>query len=250
MRVLLDGLVRRQPLPWTAMDPAPDSRLRRLRRSAKRITACTRSSSVESSSVSTPAWTKAWRSSASRCAAIRAKAFAKTRVMGVDQQLLAGLRVADGHQAEIGQVQLHRVEQAYRDHVMSLRELAQRLFPAWRADEVRHHEHRRAAPHGTQCRMQQLVAAGFRPSRRLAGTALHVVQQSQHLHSAAARRHAPCRRRPHTTAHRPGCRGVSACAPARRRTRPTHGACAARWSRSRPMGSGRAGTRPPSRGLR
>ena len=116
------------------------SRLRCLRRSAKRRMASTRSSSVESSSVSTPARARPSRSSLSRCSAA-AEALAKAGVVGVDQHLLAGLGVAHGDQAEVGQLQLERVEQAHGDHLVALRQLAERLLPAGLADEVGDDEH-------------------------------------------------------------------------------------------------------------
>ena len=83
--------------------------------------------------------------SASRCVGQRPRSACESRVVGVDEQLLAGFGVFHRHQAEVGQLHLQRVEQAHRHHLVALRQPRQRVFPAGLADEVGHHEHQRAA---------------------------------------------------------------------------------------------------------
>ena len=116
------------------------------------------------------------------------EALAKGGVVGVDQHLLAGFGVTDRDQAEVGQLQLHRVEQAHGHHLVALGKQAQGLFPARLADEVRHHEDRRAAPHRGRTGVQQVVQLG---AAALGGNraGLHGVQQLQHMHASSARGH-------------------------------------------------------------
>lgn len=52
------------------------------------------------------------------------EAVAKACIVGVHQQLLAGFRIADGEQSDVGQRQLQRVEQAHRHHFVALCQLA------------------------------------------------------------------------------------------------------------------------------
>ena len=81
---------------------------------------------MPSSRVSTPALASASRSAVSRRSAAACEALAKTPVVGVDHDLLAGLGVAHRHQADVGQVHLERVEQAHRGHFVALGEVAER----------------------------------------------------------------------------------------------------------------------------
>ena len=91
---------------------------------------------MPSSSASTPARASASRSSVSRRSAAAAKRLRKPPVVGVDEELLAGLGVLHRHQAEVGQVHLERIEQAHGGDFVALRELAERFVPARRADEI------------------------------------------------------------------------------------------------------------------
>ena len=140
--------------------PPEDSWVRRLRMSTKRTMASTRSASVESSSASTPLRASASRSSASRCGGDAGEALAEARVVRVDHHLLAGLGVAQGEQAEVGQLELQRVEHAHGHHLVALRQLRQRLFPAGLADEVGHHEHGGAALDQAGGRGEQVLQPG------------------------------------------------------------------------------------------
>ena len=70
------------------------------------------------------------RSAASRCCGRGGEALAKAAVVRVDEELLAGLGVLHHEQAEVGQVHLERIVQAHRDHLVALRELAERLAPS------------------------------------------------------------------------------------------------------------------------
>ncbi len=165
--------------------------LRRRRKSTKRRMASARSSSVDSSSVSTPARVRLSRSSASRCGRDAGKALAKAAVVCVHQQLLAGFGVAHREQAQIGQLQLQRVEQAHGHHIVPPRQLTQRLLPAGLADEVGQHEHGAALAHRVGGAAKQIGETGgtchgfTRCWRRSAS--LHQLHQAEHLRPAAAR---------------------------------------------------------------
>jgi hypothetical protein len=110
--------------------PAAFSRPRWRRRSAKRSSASSRSSSVASSSVSAPACAPAPRAARLALLGLGGVALAEARVGGVDEQLLAGFGVFHGHQADVGQRHLQRVEQAHRHHLVALRQPRQRTLPA------------------------------------------------------------------------------------------------------------------------
>ena len=105
--------------------------LRRRRRIvAMRTMARTRSSSVESDSASTPARPKAPFTSASRRRAASLEAAAESGVVGVDVELLAGLGVLHDQRADVGQLDLARVEQPDGDDLVAPVEQAQRPLPA------------------------------------------------------------------------------------------------------------------------
>jgi hypothetical protein len=117
----------------------------------------------------------------------RLEAGTEALVVRVDDDLLAGLRVAHGEQADVGQVHLQRVEEPHGRHLVAAGELAEQALPARRADEVRDDEEARAARDRGGCGRQQDVqirgAAGrlLRP-RGEAG------EQVEHMAATAARR--------------------------------------------------------------
>jgi hypothetical protein len=115
------------------------------------------------------------------------EALAEALVVGVDDDLLAGLGVLHRHQADVGQVHLERVEQAHRRHLVALRELAEGAFPARRADEVGDDEDRRAALDRALRRQQQLAQVG-RAAGALGRARRHPLQQVEDVDAAAARR--------------------------------------------------------------
>ena len=146
--------------------PPVASWLRRLRRSAKRRIASTRSLSVDSSSASTPAARKAVRSSCLAPGGGGGEAPAEAAVVAVDEQLLAGLGILHDEEPEVRQLHLHRIVEAHRDHVMALGEVGERLRPPRRADEIGNDEHQRASRHDLVGRAQQVGEVG-RGRRRL-----------------------------------------------------------------------------------
>ncbi len=155
------GPEERHAAPMCCGKPPPAaSWLRRLRKSAKRRIASTRSSSVASSSASTPACRKAVRNSASRCLRELGEALAEALVVGVDEDLLAGLGVLDDEQPEVGQLHLQRIVEAHRDHLVARREMGERLAPAGTADEVGNDEYQRAALDDIVRRAQEIVEVG------------------------------------------------------------------------------------------
>ena len=115
------------------------------------------------------------------------EALAKAGVVGVDEQLLAGLGIAHGDQADVRQVHLQRVEQAHRGHLVAQRQLAERLLPAGRADEIGDHEDARAALDLALAGDEQVAQVG-RAGRRFGRPRRHPLQQLQHVDAAAARR--------------------------------------------------------------
>ena len=109
--------------------------------------------------------------------------------MGVHHELFAGLGVADGNEAEVGQVEFQRVEQAHGNHIVPAREFAQGLFPAGLADEVGHHEHGGALAHGVHGGPQQVGQLGDAVLRLGVHRRLqHHLHEAQHLGAATARR--------------------------------------------------------------
>jgi hypothetical protein len=115
------------------------------------------------------------------------EALAELRIVGVDEELLARLRVAEQEQPQVGKLALQRVVQPHRDDFVAHRQLAEPRRPAGRADEVRDDEHYRAARHGVGAGEQELGELGLsgRGQRR---PGLHAVQDLQHLAPAAPRR--------------------------------------------------------------
>ena len=85
---------------------------------------------MPSSRVSTPARASASRSVRLALLGGGGEALAEALVVGVDDDLLAGLGVLHRHQADVGQVHLERVEQAHRRHLVALRQLAEGASPS------------------------------------------------------------------------------------------------------------------------
>ena len=155
--------------------------------SAKRITASATSSSVESSSASTPARLEGAQQSFLLRFGGGGEAGAEIPVMGVDEQLLAILRVLEGEKPQVGKPHLQGIGEAHRDHVMAAGKLAQRLLPARRADEIGNDEDQRtAADHARRIAQHALQVGAFGAfGIAIAGER---VQQHQELLPAAARR--------------------------------------------------------------
>ena len=108
------------------------------------------------------------RAAPSRAASAAAsKRLRKAAVVGVDEDLLPGLRILHHEQAEVGQLHLQRIVQPHRDHLVALRELAERLRPAGTADEVGDDEDERAPRHDLERRAEQLAQVRVAPSRAL-----------------------------------------------------------------------------------
>ena len=115
------------------------------------------------------------------------KPLAETCVVRVHQQLFAGLGVPQRQQAQVGQLQLQRVEHAHGHHLVALRQQGQRALPSRLADEVRHHKHRRAALDESRRRVEQFA----QPRRARFGVGrpvLQAVQQVQHMLATTAGR--------------------------------------------------------------
>jgi hypothetical protein len=105
----------------------------------------------------------------------------------VDEKLLAGLGVLHHEQPQVGQVHLQRVVQAHRDQLVAAREQRERLGPARRADEIRHHEDERAALDHREAAVQQVLQARSRRARELRPRG-HLAHEVQHVAPAASRR--------------------------------------------------------------
>jgi hypothetical protein len=112
--------------------PPAASWLRVLRRSAKRRIASTRSSSVESSSASTPLGDQLLAELRFPSGGRLAEAGAEALVVGVHQELLAGLGVLDRHEPQVGERHLEGIEEPYRQDIVAAGELEQRPAPPGR----------------------------------------------------------------------------------------------------------------------
>jgi hypothetical protein len=115
------------------------------------------------------------------------KPTSKTRIGGVHLQLLAGLGIGQGEQAQVGQRHLQRVIQAQRHDLMPPRKPPQGVVPAGLADEVGDHEHQRAAAQQALGSTQQITEHGDAGARGRAFA--QAADQRQHLPPAHARRH-------------------------------------------------------------
>ena len=149
------------------------------------------------------------------------EALPEAAVVRVDKHLLPGFRVLHHQQPEIGQRHLQRIEEPHRNDLVSLREVRERLSPAWRADEVRDNEHERAPGDHLRRGCEQIselrgsrldalraredglqdvqdvtasaargndVAQVGRAGRRLGGPRGHALQQLEDVDAAGARR--------------------------------------------------------------
>src|SRR5690606_18115193 len=101
------------------------------------------------------------------------QAFPKTPVVGIDEYLLAGLGVLHHDESEDREFLLEGAEERERQGLLVVREMAERLVPARRADEVRDQENERAAldhlaghlQEGRQIRRRRTAELGTRKQR-------------------------------------------------------------------------------------
>ena len=66
----------------------------------------------------------------------RRKALPESSIMGVDEQLLAGLGVPHHEQSQVRQLHLQRIIEPHRHDLMTLCKVGQRLGPARHTDEI------------------------------------------------------------------------------------------------------------------
>src|SRR5262245_27436358 len=66
----------------------------------------------------------------------RRKALPKSSIVGVDEQLFAGLGVPHYEQAQVRQLHLQRIIEPHRHDLMTLCKVGQRLGPARHTDEI------------------------------------------------------------------------------------------------------------------
>ncbi len=114
-------------------------------------------------------------------------------VVGVDDQLLAGLGVLDHDRADVRQRRLARIDQPHGQHLVPPVEEMQRLLPAGRADEVGHDHDHRPPPDLAMRGLEQggEVGDGSPVEMRLGH---QVADEAQHLHPAARRGDRPVHR--------------------------------------------------------
>ena len=108
------------------------------------------------------------------------ESFQEAGRLGIHQQLLATLGIFQRHQPEVGQGHLGRVIKAHGQHLVPLRQSRQRLGPAGRADEVRHHEHQRTSLDQGARALQQITQHGLLPAHACRALA-HVGDELQYL---------------------------------------------------------------------
>ncbi len=112
---------------------------------------------------------------------------AEAPVMGVDQELLAGLRIAHDDEAEIGQIRFERIGQAHRQYLMAARQMGQRLLPAGPADEIGKQEDQRAAADDAHGVFEEFTQIGLRRARQL-GLVFEQGEDVQHMAAPASGR--------------------------------------------------------------
>ena len=101
------------------------------------------------------------------------------RVAGVGEHLLAGLGVLDQHQAEVGQVELHRVDDADRDHLVPLasRVSAGSQSTSPMKSEMTNTRPRRRAVRGGQPQHRVEVGGARRPAAPVVGLVISSVRR-------------------------------------------------------------------------
>src|SRR5438046_720369 len=112
------------------------------------------------------------------------ESLAETRVVGIDVQRLAGLRVGHDHEADVRQLALAGIGEPDRQRLVSPREEAQRLLPTRHREEVGHDEDERATLDRTERRLDELRERRGRRALQ-ARPSLHLVDESQDLHPPA-----------------------------------------------------------------
>ena len=175
-------------------------------------------------------------------------------VVGVDEQLLAGLGVLHHQQAQVGQLHLQRIVEPHRDDLVALREAAPapRAQPGalMKSDTTNTSERRRMTLRARRAAVRsRSVAVG---AQRRRGRLQHPVQDVQHVAPAAARRDHRVDVGRRRTSRRRGCRGGSA---ARASTRDEFGrqppaCCTSPRAEVHRRATGRAGTTRRPRGPR
>jgi hypothetical protein len=117
------------------------------------------------------------------------------RVAGVDQQLLAGLGVLDQDHAQIGQVELGRIDHPDHDDLVAVGEQRQWPFPGRVGDEVGQHEHEAAAAgRGGGRQAQHRGQVGGRPAGGLSRRAHQLTGDPEDLVAARpGRDHLVCK---------------------------------------------------------
>jgi hypothetical protein len=114
------------------------------------------------------------------------EALAKTPVVRVDEELLAGLGILEHEEPQVGQFVLQRIVQPHRDHLVAPRELREGPVPARIAEEVGDQEKERPAVDVIEGALEERVelrALSFGQRRPRA----HRVQDAQHLAAAGLR---------------------------------------------------------------
>src|ERR1700674_1802637 len=119
------------------------------------------------------------------------KALAKPTVVRIDNELLTGFCVLHDDQAEVRQLEFHRIVEPYGNDLVPSCQKSEPPSPAGVPDEVRHDEENGAALYDLLGLNQQFsevgcFAAGF--FVLLLVQLLHPVEQMQHLAPPAARR--------------------------------------------------------------
>ncbi len=107
--------------------------------------------------------------------------------MRVDENLVAGFGVLHYDQADVGQLELHRVIQTHGDDFVPACKQRELPAPTRLADEIRNDEHDRAALDHRVRRCEQLGEIGFLAGRRGLHS-LHSIEHVQHVTPAVARR--------------------------------------------------------------
>ena len=129
------------------------------------ISVVIRSSSVPTRYAFAPARRIDDATAASRASHLGTQPLLEERVAGVDEQLLAGLRVLDQDQAEFGRSTSIGIDDADGDHLVPVAEPAERLLPVDVADEVGDDEDQAAPAGGGRGQAEHRVQVGAAPVR-------------------------------------------------------------------------------------
>ena len=189
-------------------------RFRSRRSIAIRTIARTRSSSVDRVTASTPARRNDAAIRASRSSAAARNRRRNPASLGVDVELLAGLRVVHHDRPDVRQVDLAGVDEPDREKLVAALEELERALPARHADEVGDEDDERATLDPPMGGFEERREVGERRVRSSRGWRSRSSIRRRTWTRHRSRRGSSASRRRRGSSRRPGCRAGSAAGPA------------------------------------